>query len=136
MSATEIVLRFLELINHHDVDKLAAMMAADHVFLDSLGHAVRGREEMRKAWRAYYTCCPDYWVSHEEIFQHGSLVAVFGSAGGTISEDGKLPIQNKWRTPAAWLAVVENSLVKEWRVYADNKPVYDIVAKSNSSAQP
>jgi hypothetical protein len=24
---------------------------------------------------------------------------------------------------------VESGLVKEWRVYADNKPVYDIVAK-------
>jgi hypothetical protein len=26
------------------------------------------------------------------------------------------------------LAVVENGLVREWRVYADNKPVYDIIA--------
>jgi hypothetical protein len=40
---------------------------------------------------------------------------------------------NKWRTPAPWLAVVENGLVKEWRVYADNKPVYDILAKSSSA---
>jgi hypothetical protein len=29
---------------------------------------------------------------------------------------------------AAWLAVVQKGLVKEWRVYADNKPVYDILA--------
>jgi hypothetical protein len=26
--------------------------------------------------------------------------------------------------------VVESNLVKEWRVYADNKPVYEITAKS------
>ena len=31
---------------------------------------------------------------------------------------------------AAWLARVENGLLKEWRVYADNKPVYDILARS------
>jgi hypothetical protein len=37
--------------------------------------------------------------------------------------------ENTWRTPAAWMAVVENGLIKQWRVYADNKPVYDIVAK-------
>jgi hypothetical protein len=29
--------------------------------------------------------------------------------------------------------VVEAGLVKEWRVYADNKPVYDILAKSPKS---
>ena len=28
------------------------------------------------------------------------------------------------------LAVVENGLVKKWQVYADNKPVYEITAKS------
>ena len=57
-------------------------------------------------------------------FQNGKQVAVFGAAGGTIAG-------TKWRTPAAWLAVVQDDLVKEWRVYADNKPVYDILAKSN-----
>jgi hypothetical protein len=60
------------------------------------------------------------------------LVAVFGAAGGTIAAEGKLPPENQWRTSAAWLAVVENGLVKGWRVYADNKPVYDIIAKSRS----
>jgi hypothetical protein len=61
---------------------------------------------------------------------------VFGAAGGTIAAGGKLPPQNEWRTPAAWLAVVESGLVKEWRVYADNKPVYDIVAKSKPGPAP
>ena len=57
-------------------------------------------------------------------------MGVFGSAGGTIAAKGELPSENKWRISAAWLAAVENSLVKEWRVYADNKPVYDILARS------
>jgi hypothetical protein len=56
---------------------------------------------------------------------------VFGAAGGTIAVNGKLPPENKWRAPAAWLAIVENGLVKEWRVYVDNKPVYDIMAKAH-----
>ncbi len=105
-------------------------MTEDHVFIDALGQFVRGREKMRAGWRGYYAFCPDDWVSHEKIFENGSLVAVFGWAGGTIAADGKLPPENKWRTPAAWLAVVEKSLVKEWRVYADDNPVYDILAKS------
>jgi len=131
MNPIETVLQFLARINDRDVDRLAALMTEDHVFIDSLGQAVRGREKMRAGWRGYFAFCPDYWVSHEEIFADGNRVAVFGSAGGTIASSEKLPPENKWRTPAGWLAIVENGLVKEWRVYADNKPVYDIMVKSN-----
>lgn len=130
MRPVETVLHFLDRINQRDVDKLAELMTEDHVFIDSLGQSVRGREKMRAGWRGYYAFCPDYWVSHDEIFQHGNVVAVFGSAGGTIAANGKLPPENQWRVLAAWRAVVEKGLVKEWQVYADNKPVYDIMAKS------
>lgn len=127
--AVDTVLQFLERINQHDADKLAELMAEDHVFIDSLGQPVTGRENMRLGWRGYYSFCPDYWVSHEEILSSGDLVAVFGAAGGTIAADGKLLPENKWRTSAAWLATVKGGLVRQWRVYADNKPVYDIIAR-------
>jgi ketosteroid isomerase-like protein len=133
MTPAEIVLNFFDCVNRRDAGKLADWMTEDHVFIDSLGRAVQGREAMRSGWRAYFTLCPDYWISHKEILADGNVVAVFGKAGGTISADGKLPPENEWRTPAAWLAVVENGLVKEWRVYADNKPVYDILAKSSGA---
>jgi ketosteroid isomerase-like protein len=111
MSAVETVLHFLDRINQRDVDKLAELMTEDHVFIDSLGQSVRGREKMRAGWRGYYAFCPDYWVSHEEILQHGNVVSVFGSAGGTIAANGKLPPENQWRVSAAWRAVVEKGLV-------------------------
>jgi len=130
MNPVDVVLQFLEHINQHDADKLAELMTEDHVFIDSLGQSVRGRGKMRTGWESYFAFCPDYWVTHEEIFQHGKLVAVFGAAGGTIATNGKLPAENKWRIPASWMAIVHDGLVKEWRVYADNKPVYDILAKS------
>jgi len=126
MSAADTILRFLERINGHDADQIAELMTEDHVFIDSLGNAVTGRENMRSGWGSYFAFCPDYWVAHEDIFSEGSRVAIFGTAGGTIAD-------NTWQTPAAWLAVVENGLVKAWRVYADNKPVYDILAKSAGS---
>jgi ketosteroid isomerase-like protein len=122
MSPTETVLEFLDRINQRNVDKLTELMTEDHTFIDTLGNSNQGREKMRAGWRGYYAMCPDYWVSHEQIFESGSLVAVFGFAGGTISGI-------KWKTPASWLGVVEQGRVKEWRVYADNKPVYDILAK-------
>jgi uncharacterized protein (TIGR02246 family) len=127
MTPAETVLLFLDRVNQRDPDQLAALMTEDHVFTDSLGNSIRGREAMRSGWRAYYAMCPDYWVSHVEVLTNGNLVAVFGEAGGTIAAGGKLPAANQWRTQAAWLARVENGLVKEWRVYADNKPVYDLL---------
>jgi ketosteroid isomerase-like protein len=129
MTATETVLEFMECINRKDVETLAALMTEDHVFVDSLGQAVSGRNNMRAGWRGYFAFCPDYWVSHEAIFEERSRVAVFGAAGGTVAVDKKMLPENKWRTPAAWLAIVEHGMVKEWRVYADNKPVYEIMAR-------
>ena len=122
MTPVEIVLSFLDRINQRDPGKLAELMTEDHVFVDSLANKVRGRDAMRQGWRGYFAMCPDYWVSHEEIFANGNVVAAFGSAGGTING-------NKWEIPAAWRAIVRDGLVQEWRVYADNKPVYDILAK-------
>ena len=127
MNPVETLLAFFDAINGHDPDKLASLMTPDHAFIDSLGNSVRGREKMRAGWRAYFAMCPDYRISHEDIFHTGNIVAVFGSAGGTISE-------NKWQTPAAWRAVLRDGLIQEFRVYADNKPVYDILAKSAKSA--
>jgi len=70
------------------------------------------------------------------MFENGNTVAVFGTAGGTIVTNGKLQPENKWRTSSAWLAAVENSLVKKWQVYADNKPVYEIMAKARPQSEP
>jgi uncharacterized protein (TIGR02246 family) len=131
MSPIEAVLVFFDAINGHDADKLAALMANDHVFTDSLGNSVRGRDAMRSGWRGYFALCPDYRVSHQEIFANGATVATFGSAGGTISVNGKMPPENRWQASAAWRAVVRDGLIKEFQVYADNKPVYDILAKSS-----
>ena len=125
MTPIETVVEFLQRINEHVADRLADLMTEDHLFIDSLGNRTHGRETLRTDWRSYYALCPDYRVSHDEIFENGNKVAAFGRAGGTMS--GK-----KWQTPAAWFAVVENGLVSEWRVYADNKPVYDIIAGRSS----
>ena len=130
MSPAQIVLLFLERINQRNPDALAKLMSPEHLFIDSLGQQVRGREKMRAGWRGYYALCPDYWVSHDEFFESGSRVAVFGTAGGTIAVKGELLPENQWQIPAAWLAVVEEGLISEWRVYADNKPVFEILAKA------
>jgi len=128
MTPVETVLEFLSRINQRDAGRLAELMTEDHVFVDSLGRASRGRETMRAGWQIYYAMCPDYWVSHDCIVADGPVAAVFGAAGGTI--EGVV-----WRTPAAWRAVVEGGLVREWQVYADNKPVYEILERAKTAAR-
>src|SRR5271156_5016170 len=104
------VLQFLDRINERNADKLAELMTEHHVFIDSLGNQVRGRDYMRTGWKAYFALCPDYWVSHEVILPSGHQVATFGAAGGTIAANATLPPENKWRMPAASLALVEGGL--------------------------
>jgi ketosteroid isomerase-like protein len=118
----EAVLAFLDAINAHDVDALLNLMTEDHAFIDSLGKRIEGREKMRAAWNGYFAFCPDYRVSHEDIVSDGNLVLATGTAGGTIAA-------THWEIPSAWKALIKGGLLHEWRVYADNKPVYDILAK-------
>ncbi|MDQ2947861.1 MAG: nuclear transport factor 2 family protein [Acidobacteriota bacterium] len=120
MTPVEVAVKFLSAINSRDPDKIAALMTEDHVFVDSLGHAIKHRDKVREAWKGYFGMCPDYRVDHEDLFADGHQVAIFGKAGGTIRGQ-------KWEIPAAWKAVVNGEQVHEWRVYADNKPVYEIL---------
>jgi limonene-1,2-epoxide hydrolase len=51
------------------------------------------------------------------------VVVILGVAQGTYSVDGELKPENRWKTPAALRAFIEDGKVAEWRVYADNEPI-------------
>lgn len=121
MSA-ETLRQFVAAINHHDVKALTALMTPDHVFVDSRGNRMQGATSMEAAWRGYFSMCPDYWIRTDDVLSDGLAALAAGEAGGTI--DGVA-----WRTPAAWKALVRDTKVAEWRVFADNNPVYEILAK-------
>jgi ketosteroid isomerase-like protein len=122
MKSEEVFLEFVAAINRHDAQGLAALMAPDHLFVDSLGNGVEGPVRMEAGWRGYFAMCPDYWIRADHVVADDSIVLAAGEAGGTIDGAG-------WRTPAAWKAVVRDGRVAEWRVFADNKPVYEILAR-------
>jgi ketosteroid isomerase-like protein len=122
LTAIETFRQFVTAINSHDAEALTALMTPDHVFVDSLGNRVQGAASMATGWRGYFSMCPDYWIQTGDAIAEGGTVLATGEAGGTI--DGIA-----WRTPAAWKALVRGSKVAEWRVFADNKPVCEILAK-------
>jgi hypothetical protein len=142
-SAETVAQAFVSAINRQDVDGLAGLMTEGHRFVDSLGNAVEGREKMQAAWAAYFLMVPDYSIAVEESYCHPSdedpspgtptaqaVVVMLGVAQGTYAPDGQLKAENRWKTPAAWRASIEAGKVAEWRVYADNEPIRQRMAKS------
>ena len=65
-SALDVALAFVDMINRHDVDGLVAMLAEDHCFVDGLGQVVRGREQVKKGWVAYFGWFPDYSIKLDQ----------------------------------------------------------------------
>jgi len=122
MDSADVFTQFLLAINQHDTKALKALMTSDHVFIDSVGNQARSPATIEAGWRGYFAMCPDYWVHTDDVMAQGGVVLAVGEAGGTI--DGV-----SWKTPAAWKAVIRDGKVAEWRVFADNKPVYEILAK-------
>jgi hypothetical protein len=73
---------------------------------------------------------PDYWVKVERSFTDRNTVILIGSAGGTyVPSGGRIDAENKWETPAAWVAQIEGGKVAEWRVYSDNEPIREKMRK-------
>lgn len=121
-NATDVFHRFVAAVNDQNVSAIVCMLSPDHVFFDALGNRIQGASAMEGAWRGYFTMCPDYWIRLEHMLAQGDLALATGEAGGTV--DGQ-----SWRTPAAWKAVIRDGQIAEWRVFADNKPVYEILAR-------
>ncbi len=128
MHPTQIALSFVEQINRHEVEGLAALMTEDHVFVDALGARVQGRQAMRKAWSGYFAWFPDYTITCTDVLEKGKVVALFGAACATYSAGGKPAPEDRWEAPAAWKVVVRGGRVAEWRVYVDNEPARRIMA--------
>lgn len=127
-TAETIAQGFLRAINRQDVDRLAELMSPAHRFVDSLGKVVEGRDRMREGWVAYFRMVPDYAVAIEEYYPADPVVIMLGIASGTYTRDGQLNPENRWQTPVAIRALIEEGMVAEWRVYADNDPVRKIMA--------
>jgi ketosteroid isomerase-like protein len=122
-SAGETAKMFVAAINRQDVEALCNLMTQNHRFVDSLGGETVGRETVRAAWLAYFQLVPDYTIRVGETYRDGQVVVMLGAVQGTLARGGEIKLEDFWTTPAAIRARVENDLVAEWRVYADNEPI-------------
>jgi ketosteroid isomerase-like protein len=121
---------FVRAINRQDVDALVPLMTPDHTFTDSLGNTVAGRDRMRAGWAGYFGMVPDYSITIEESYGDGDVVVLLGVAQGTYKSKDGLVQENRWHTPIAVRARVEDGHVAAWRVYADNGPQRSLMRNS------
>jgi ketosteroid isomerase-like protein len=122
--AEAVVREFIARINAHDASEIVARCTSDHVFVDSLGRQLSGKADLEKAWQGYFSMFPDYRIEVDAMAFDGDLVLTCGNAAGTHAQTGA-----SWRIPAAWRARVVDGQVGGCQVYADNKPVYEILAR-------
>jgi ketosteroid isomerase-like protein len=122
-SVETVAQEFVKAINLQDLDTLTALMPEEHRFVDSLGRAVEGRENVRAGWVEYFRMVSDYSIEVQETLSKGPVVVMLGLAQGSYAVDGQITMEDRWSTPAVFRAFIDDGRVKEWRVYADNEPV-------------
>lgn len=118
------VREFIARVNAHDPRGIVALCTPDHVFIDSLGGRLSGLEHLEQGWIGYFSLFPDYVVEIEALASSDALVLLSGWASATHVGSGRA-----WRIPGAWRALVPGPLIAEWQVFADNKPVYEILGR-------
>lgn len=120
---------FVRRINEHDSGGLSQLMTEDHLFVDSLGRAFKGRGRMKEGWDQYFELFADYTISITDVFEKKTTIGLFGTARGTYVDHSSL-VRTRWEVPAAWKAVVTGGLVSEWHVFADNYETMKLVTGS------
>jgi ketosteroid isomerase-like protein len=120
-----LVTRFNDSINARDLEGLAGLMSDDHVFIDTAGNSVTGKQSCLQAWRGFFDAYPGYRNSFESMGVDGSVVTIIGH-----SECPGVPILEG---PALWTAVVVGDRVTQWRVHNDTAEARVRLGLSQSS---
>ena len=114
---------FVAAINSGRPEAIAALISADHVFVDSLGKRIEGRAAVQQAWAGYFAMVPDYRIEIEHITVGEQRVLLSGMASGGFAPDGVRSRTARWSTPATWEARGGGGRVSHWQVFCDNEPL-------------
>jgi len=78
---------------------------------------------LEQAWAGYFSLFPDYRIDVQTAASQNAVVIASGFASASHA-----PSKKSWRIPAAWRAIARAGQIAEWQVYADNKPVYELLS--------
>jgi len=130
----DVVLQFVDAINHADLRCLAALMTEGHVFIDSDGSQVTGRSAMLDAWSQYFSMMRDYRVTVREMFSSANTVVLVGTAEGVWAKTSPSDHGSRWSVPAAWRAVVDGATIAVWQVFVNPEPIRAALRGDGGSA--
>ncbi len=129
MSDQTVFENFVLGINSHDANVLYNYMSDDHIFTDATGLHFDGKEKVKAGWEAYFKMFPDYQIVINSFNDKATVFLAEGTAEATYGGVKNVSGDNHFKIQAAWKAVIENGKVKEWQVFSDTKPAYDIISK-------
>ena len=99
-------------------------------FIDSLGNVVEGREKMRVGWAKYFQHGSGLHGRHRRDLLRWPRGGDAGHGAGNLCGRWEMKAENRWTTPTAFRAFIQEQKVAEWRVYCDNEPIRQRMAKS------
>lgn len=123
---TAVVLQFVDHVNRGDLEKMAPMLAPDHLLSDEPTLYFEGRLCALRHWRDLFSRCPGYGMDILDMERLGESVYVVGHTLGT------LPSGERTKAATTWYVRVSDGRIAEWRVYAekDVKQLQDVAASS------
>ena len=125
----EIITNFVDAINKHDIDEMVTLLAKEFIYIDSSGEQFEGIEENCKNWNEYFRYIPDYSLDVDDYFQKEDLIVLVGSASGTYCPGSEYLEENSWKVPKAWKAIVKDSKLVYWQIFADNSKLMRIIKR-------
>jgi uncharacterized protein (TIGR02246 family) len=136
MTSLECVRTFVAAVNARDLGILCDLMTEDHVFIDSNGEEVCGREAMRAAWSGYFKMMTDYKIHVRETYASDDRVILIGIATGTYAPGGDPGPGSRWEVPAAWRAVYRGGRLGVWQVFTNLEPVLRAIKAYDKGREP
>ena len=84
--ADDLIRRYHDALNSHDIDALMAFYADDAVVVSPMFTMVRGREAVRKSFENLFALAPDYSVQATDSLLDGDRIAEISTAAATHSD--------------------------------------------------
>jgi steroid delta-isomerase-like uncharacterized protein len=116
-----VVKKFVEGLHTHNVDLLMSLYAADATNYQVADQPVKGRDEIRKGFEAFFRACPDSTTIANNIIEDGEWAALEWRGTGThLGEFAGNPASGKkFELKGCGFFHVKNGLIVYQRGYWD-----------------
>lgn len=121
------VTHFIDILNHHQVDSLAAILHQDAEFVDTQNRYLTGNKRIAQGWGKYWEIFPDYHLEVENIWIQSDSIAIFAMAKATYKNKQSESNENQWEIPIALQLYFTNGKMMHWKMYGDTKIIYEII---------